>query len=139
VRASRDGVAVFDKKSDWQGKPVSVGERVIEIADTGSVEAKIDLPVSDSIVLNQGASVRLFLDANPLTPIEGQVTSAGYRAVAGEAGAVSFDVRAGLSDDLAHLPRIGARGTAQIYGETVSLGFYLFRRPISAARQWLGI
>ncbi|MEM9678656.1 MAG: HlyD family efflux transporter periplasmic adaptor subunit, partial [Pseudomonadota bacterium] len=139
VRASRDGVAVFDKKSDWQGKPVSVGERVIEIADTGSVEAKIDLPVSDSIVLNQGAIVRLFLDANPLTPIEGQITSAGYRAVTGEGGAVSFDVRAGLTDDLNRLPRIGARGTAQIYGETVSLGFYLFRRPISAARQWLGI
>ncbi|MEM1039275.1 MAG: HlyD family efflux transporter periplasmic adaptor subunit [Pseudomonadota bacterium] len=139
VRASRDGVAVFDKKSDWQGKPVSVGERVIEIADTGSVEAKIDLPVSDSIVLNQGASVRLFLDANPLAPIEGRVTAAGYRALAGEGGAVSFDVRAGLSNELTRLPRIGARGTAQIYGETVSLGFYLFRRPISAARQWLGI
>ncbi|MEO1397542.1 MAG: HlyD family secretion protein, partial [Pseudomonadota bacterium] len=139
VRASRDGVAVFDKKTDWQGRPVSVGERVIEIADTGHVEAKVDLAVSDAIVLNTGASVRLFLDANPLTPLEGEVTSAGYRAVALEGGAMVFDVRADLSDGLERLPRIGARGTAQIYGETVSLGFYLFRRPISALRQWMGL
>jgi len=139
VRASRDGVAVFDKKTDWQGRPVSVGERVIEIADTGHVEAKVDLAVSDAIVLNTGASVRLFLDANPLTPLEGEVTSAGYRAVALEGGAMVFDVRADLSGGLERLPRIGARGTAQIYGETVSLGFYLFRRPISALRQWMGL
>ena len=90
-------------------------------------------------MLNTGASVRLFLDANPLTPLEGEVTSAGDRAVALEGGAMVFDVRADLSDGLERLPRIGARGTAQIYGETVSLGFYLFRRPISALRQWMGL
>jgi hypothetical protein len=37
------------------------------------------------------------------------------------------------------LPRIGHRGTAQLIGEWVPLGFYLFRRPIAAARQYLGM
>ena len=35
--------------------------------------------------------------------------------------------------------RIGLQGTAKIYGERVSLFFYLFRKPISYVRQFLGI
>ena len=35
-------------------------------------------------------------------------------------------------------PRIGLRGTARIYGGDTTLFYYLLRRPITAARQWLG-
>ena len=34
--------------------------------------------------------------------------------------------------------RIGWHGTAKIYGEDVPLFFYLFRRPLSAIRQFVG-
>jgi hypothetical protein len=30
------------------------------------------------------------------------------------------------------------RGTAQVSGDDVSLGLYIFRRPITALRQWVG-
>ena len=36
------------------------------------------------------------------------------------------------------IPRIGLRGTAKVYGEKVSLFYYLFRRPITYLRQHLG-
>ena len=36
------------------------------------------------------------------------------------------------------MPRIGARGTAQVFGATVPLAFFLLRRPIAFARQTLG-
>jgi hypothetical protein len=42
-------------------------------------------------------------------------------------------------DDPAHMPRIGLRGTAKIYGEKVTLFYYLARRPLAAARQFLGL
>ena len=35
--------------------------------------------------------------------------------------------------------RLGLRGTARVYGEQVSLFFYLLRRPITALRQWTGL
>ena len=35
--------------------------------------------------------------------------------------------------------RIGLQGSAKIYGSKVSLFFYLFRRPISALRQFTGL
>ena len=42
--------------------------------------------------------------------------------------------------DEAAIPlRPGLRGTAQIYGPRVSLGYYLFRRPIALVRQRFGI
>jgi len=40
-------------------------------------------------------------------------------------------------EDLPH--RIGLRGTAKLYGEKVSLAYYLLRRPITFVRQHLGI
>jgi len=35
--------------------------------------------------------------------------------------------------------RIGWQGSAKIYGERVTLFTYLFRRPISAIRPWIGL
>ena len=37
------------------------------------------------------------------------------------------------------VPRIGLRGTARITGEKAALGYYLFRRPIAAVREWTGL
>ena len=37
------------------------------------------------------------------------------------------------------LPRIGLRGTAKVYAEQVSLGYYLLRKPIAFVRRSLGI
>ena len=42
-------------------------------------------------------------------------------------------------DDSSRMPRIGLRGTAKIYGEKVTLFYYLARRPLAAARQFLGL
>ena len=40
--------------------------------------------------------------------------------------------------DAAHPPRIGLKGTAKVFGERVSLFYYLLRRPLAAARQFVG-
>ena len=36
-------------------------------------------------------------------------------------------------------PRIGLQGTANVHGRTVPLLLYLFRRPLTGLRQWLGV
>ena len=42
-------------------------------------------------------------------------------------------------DESQALPRIGTRGVAKIYGRTVPLGYWVFRRPITMVRQSLGV
>lgn len=139
ITSPKDGVAVYGDKRDLIGRPVSIGERLMEIADTKMVELRIDVPVSDSILLATGARVKAFLDSDPLKPIDAKVVRSDYHAKAMDAGILAFRVIAELDSSSTALPRFGIRGTAQLYGDRVSLAYYLFRRPIASFRQWTGI
>ena len=145
VRAARDGIVIFADKARLIGKPVQTGERVMEIADPAQVTFRIDLPVSDAIAIKEGGKVRVFLDADPLRSIPAKVRWASFHAEEVPGGLLAFRVIADPvaesereKAELQRLLRIGFRGSAQVYGETVPLGFYLFRRPIAAVRQFLG-
>lgn len=139
IRAERDGIAVYSDKRDLVGRPVAVGERILEVADAQSIEARIDLPVADAIALAPGARVKIFLDSEPLRPWHAILKRADYKAKVGDNDAMSFRLIAALDEsDVRPLPRLGVRGTAQVAGDQVALGLFLFRRPIAALRQWTG-
>lgn len=137
VTAQRPGLVVYSDPADWEGRPVDVGERVMEIVSSNAVHLRIDLPVADAIVIEPGAEVAMFLDSDPLDPLRGTVTSASYVAEKTAADVLAFPLKARLADDEPP-PRIGLQGTAKIYGQQTTLFYYLFRRPISAARQFIG-
>ena len=139
IAAARPGIAVFGDKRELIGRPVSIGERLMDIADPGNVELRIDIPVGDAIILSTGARVKAFLDSDPLRPRTAKVVRADYQAKAREGGILAFRVVAELEDGSVAMPRLGIRGTAQLYGSTVPLIYYLLRRPISKVRQWTGI
>lgn len=138
VRAPRDGIVVFSDANDWLGKPVAVGERVMTIADPAHIGLNLWVPVGDAVNLEPGAEVRVFLNTDPTRPLEAVIEQASYEAQINESGILAFKAKARFaSPDVA--PRIGLKGTAKIYGEQVSLGYYLLRRPLSAVRRTLGI
>lgn len=139
VRAPRAGLVVFSSRQSLAGKPVSVGERIMEIVDPTAVEARVDLPVADAMALKSDSAARLFLDVDPLRPLTAVVVRSDYRAQVGEGDVLAFRTFARITADDRPPPRIGLRGTAQLFGDQVSLGFFLFRRPISALRQWIGM
>lgn len=139
VKARSAGVVLLTDKQSLVGKPVSTGERIMEIADPAHIEAAIDLPVQDSIALRRGASVKLFLDSNPFSARSALVEYLSYQAMPLPSGVLAYQLRARLTGDSSAPPKLGVRGTAKIHGETVPLAFYLFRRPISLVRQWLGL
>lgn len=141
IRAPRHGVAIYSDKRELTGKPVAVGERILEIAEPARVEARISLPIGDAIALQSGARVKLYLDSDPLHPWEAIVTRADYKARVTENDVVSYRVIASIDprEGKGTLPRLGNRGTAQVFGDDVTLAFYLFRRPLTALRQWFGV
>ncbi|WP_029030846.1 efflux RND transporter periplasmic adaptor subunit [Salinarimonas rosea] len=138
ISAPRDGIAVFDDASDWEGRPVALGERIMQVADPGRRALEIHLAVADAIVLEPGAEVRLFLNIDPADPLPATLLRAGYRATPTPDGVMAYRLRAGFDADDPRL-RIGLRGTAKLYGERTILALYLLRRPIAAARLWLGL
>jgi len=138
------GIAVLNAPKDLIGRPVKTGERLMQIAEPGAVVAQIMMPVADVDLLKPGAPVRLYLDSAPLSPRRAVLSHADYQAKAHNAQQAAFRAIATLDDPPGQkssqaAPRLGVRGTAQVFGETTPLGIYLFRRPISAVRQWIGL
>ena len=134
--ADRVGVAVVNDPQAWKGRPVKVGERIMSLADPAQVNVTVMVPVKDAIVLEPGNQLNLFLDTDPLHSLPATVQYVVYEStVSGEWPA--YKVIAHLDSEVTP-PRIGLRGTARIFGARTTLFYYLFRRPITAARQWLG-
>lgn len=140
LRTTEAGVVVLEDPSAWKGRPVSVGERILLVADPSQIELEIMLPVKDSIALKESAETKLFFDHEPLKVWEGVIRYASYSPTITPEDVVAYRLIAELNveDATEILPRIGMRGTAKLYGERVSLFFLLFRRPITGFRQWLG-
>ena len=138
LKADHAGIAVFDDRAKWAGKPVRTGERILQIANPAEHELRVRLPVSDAIVLEQGARLKLFLDAHPLEPVPGEVVRTAYEPVVTPRDRLIYRVTGRLTEKRPYL-RVGLRGTARIDGPRVPLAYYLFRRPITALRQMVGI
>ena len=138
VQAERDGVAVYGDPNDWLGKPVQTGERVMQLADPRDAGVLVWLPVGDALNLEPGAPIRLFLHTKPLDPLPAILLQTSYQAVLSPEGVSAYRLR-GQFDAGADSARIGLRGTARVSGDWAILGYYLFRRPIAALREWTGL
>ena len=138
VNAAQPGLLLYSDKSDWIGRPVKVGERIMEIADPSRLEFRITLPVGDAMMLREGAEVQVFLDARPLQPVPATLINASYHAEVVPGDLLAYRLTAQLARPVEEL-RIGWRGTAKVYGERSTVFLLLFRRPLSAARQYIGL
>lgn len=138
VTAEKAGILIYTDKDEWIGRSVKIGERIMEIADPEHIKLKVELPVADAIVLNQGADIDIFLDIAPLNSMSAVLTETTYNAEITASDVLAYRLYAEFTDQNNDL-RIGLQGTAKIYGDKVPLFFYLFRRPISAVRQFIGI
>jgi len=139
LTASVDGVVVYDDRFNWKGKPVQTGQAVMTLAKPEHQELHIDLPVSGLIPTHDGAEVKLFLDMDPSTAIAAKLHRLGIEARPSPAGGLAYRYVATMEDGHGASLQLGARGTAKIYGERVTLAYYLFRRPLAALRQFLGV
>lgn len=137
ILAKKAGVAVLDDPEQWKGRPVVVGERILSIADPDNVQLEIMLPVADAISLTQGNEVTFYLDIDPLNPLSFYVDHAAFEPTLTPDQIVAYRIVADIEEET-QPPRIGLRGTAKLYGEEVSLAYYLLRRPITFVRQRLG-
>lgn len=144
VLAPRAGIAVMGDPEEWSGRPVKLGERVMTIAAPSRTRLQIWIPVDDAIDLEPGAPVRLFLNVDPLHPVEARLVQTSYDAEMSPLNVLSYRVRAEFEGEGGEAgggtpPRLGLKGTAKLYGESVSLAYFVFRRPLAVIRRTLGL
>jgi multidrug efflux pump subunit AcrA (membrane-fusion protein) len=137
VVAPQDGVVLMDDPSEWIGRPVTVGERILRLSAEGDVEVEAWLPLADAIRLKAGEELQLYLQASPLAPLKAKLRYMAHEAVDRPEGHQAFRLRATLSQDTTE--RVGQKGTAKIYGDQVPLVYWMFRRPLASVRLYLGV
>jgi hypothetical protein len=138
IEAPRDGVVLFDDPSEWIGKPVQAGEKVMVVAANGDVEIEAWIPVGEAIELPKNSGVTLYLNAMPFSPVSGNLRYEGHEPIQRPDGVYAYRVRASLSPGDKG-PRVGLKGTAKVHGQYVPMSYWVLRRPLAALRQFLGI
>lgn len=138
ITAPRDGIVIFDDPSEWIGKPVQAGEKVMVVATSGDVEIEAWIPVGEAIEVPKDSSVTLYLNAMPFSPVTGYLRYMGHEPIQRPDGGYAYRVRASLSPGDKG-PRVGLKGTAKVHGQFVPLSYWALRRPLATLRQFFGI
>ncbi len=136
VLAPQSGIALFDDPSEWVGRPVQTGERIMRIADPDAVEVEAWVAVGDAVPIAVGSPLSLYLNASPLFSLAAKVRYMSHDAVQRPDGSFAYRVRAKLISKTSH--RIGLKGTARLNGEHVPLIYWIIRRPLAVIRQTIG-
>jgi hypothetical protein len=136
VSATVPGVAVFDDPSDWLGRPVKQGEKILAVSDPKAVELEIRLPMEDLIVLESGSDVLFFSNISPHKPLDARLNYFSYRATPTPAEVMAYRLKASFTENDV-LPRLGYHGTAKLYGTRRPFILWILRKPIQTLRLWL--
>jgi multidrug resistance efflux pump len=138
ITAPQGGIAIFNDTEEWRGRPVQPGERIMTLADPSLVAVSINVSPDDAVQLEVGGDVTIILSIDPLSPLKAKITQTSYEATLMPDNTLAYKVHAEFLPGSA-VPRIGLKGSAKVYAEEVSLGYYLFRKPIVFLRKSLGI
>lgn len=139
LTAPKSGLAIYTSEAEWTGRHVNTGEAIIEIADPAKIQLRLEAPLTIGESLKTGSRLKLFLDSDPLNPIEAQLSAADYYAKTLPNGQMAYEAFAAITPSGGQsLPRIGTRGIAKIYGPSAPLGYWIFRRPLTMLRQNFG-
>lgn len=137
VRAEQPAVVMMGDPAEWAGRPVALGERVMQLVDPKKSKLMIWLPQDDKIDFDARQQVRVMLNARALQTQYAVLSYQAKHAEMSTAGYSAFRAEAEwtvMPDEL----QMGLKGHAVLYGEKVSLAYWLFRRPIAAVRAWVG-
>lgn len=137
LKAPIDGLITYSSPDEWVGRPLATGERIATVANPARVGLTLHLPADDAIDVKLGGEVQFYQNISPLDTITGKLTQTAYETESTVDAGLAYVLKAEFEPGT-HLPRLGLRGSAKVYGESVPLGYYLLRRPFAAARRLVG-
>ncbi|MFG6455792.1 efflux RND transporter periplasmic adaptor subunit [Roseateles sp. BYS96W] len=137
VLAPQAGIVLLDDPSEWIGRPVTIGERILRIAAPDDVEIEAWLPLGDAVDLATDAEVKLYLNATPLAPVTARLRYFAHDAVQRPDGSYAYRIRATLDAGTTH--RVGLKGAAKLHAGWVPLAYWALRRPMATVRVTLGL
>lgn len=138
VKSPREGLVLLNDETEWIGRPVVTGERVLVIADEQQVQVEAWLSPGDFIQFPDDTELTLYLNADPSVTIKANVTYISHLPEMRPEGVYAHRIRAHIKRAEGQFYQIGLKGTARVEGGKVKLVYWLFRRPLAALRGWIG-
>lgn len=138
ILAPVSGTPMLDDPHEWRGRPVQIGQRLMMIVDPASTKLYIRLPDSDNIDFDLTKPVSVVLDSDPRSSRSAKLRYVSNHSRIGKDSMPHFRAEAEWVNREPDV-KLGLQGTAVLYGQRVSLGYWLLRRPLGAVRKYLGI
>jgi len=130
-----DGIAVFNDPAEWIGRPVEIGERIMQVSPPTSSRIEIELPAIDATTFEEGTEVAFFSNLSPDKPASGKLVFMSYATSLTPTGVLAYTARADLEEGSSL--RLGVKGSAKVYGPRRPLVLWLLRRPLAYVREIL--
>lgn len=136
IRTPIDGIVISGDLECAQGKPLSSGDNLYEIASLDRFIAEIAVSESDVNHVQESMQVSLSLEAEPGEDRQTSIVKIHLRNEIRENQSV-FIAEAELGNATGML-RPGMNGIATVHAGYRALGWVLFHRPYNAVRHWIG-
>lgn len=138
VTSPINGVTIFDDPDRWRDKPVVVGDTIMIVADPKFTKIRLWVPEADKITLDLSQPIKIFLNIEPSVSYEAHIRFISDYSAVNDRGVHSFVAEA---DWVKQPPRVelGLKGSAILYGDNVSIFYFIMRKPWNTVREFLGI
>lgn len=137
VKAPQEGIVMIDNPDEWRGKPVQVGEKILMISNGQNTKLRIWLPENDNIILDPKKDIKIFLNIEPDVSYRASLIYVAPESIVTEKHLASFVAEAEWIDKPKDV-KLGLKGTAILYGENVSVFYFIIRKPWASVRNFLG-
>lgn len=137
VTSPVEGIVMIDDPDQWRGKPVHVGEKIMSLTSSDQTKVRFWIPESDNIVLDYEKPISVVLNIDPLTSREAKISFISNAVILYDNKTSSFMGEAEWVNPQKDV-KFGLKGTAILYGENVSLFYWIIRKPWSMVRNAFG-
>lgn len=139
VKAPQEGIIMIDSPDDWRGRPVTLGEKIMVISNPETTRIKIWIPESDNVPLDISKTVKIYLNIFPSESYLAKVEYVANEVTLSDREVPSYVAKADWSDAPPKDLKLGLKGTAILYGESVPLFYYIIRKPLFTVRNFFKI
>lgn len=139
VDAPNTGVVSMESSpQDWRGKPVKIGEKVMVINNPKQTKIRLWIPEMDNVNINPNEPIYVFLNIDPTKAYKAHLRYIADESSVSGQHMTNYLAEADWEEEPPNM-KLGLRGTAILYGEKVSVLFYIFRKPIFLLRSFFGL
>lgn len=138
IRTPINGITMLENPDEWRGKPVQVGEKILMIINPENTKIRLWIPEHDHVILDITQPIKVFLNTTPTINRPATLSFISNASSVNEKNLVSFMAEAEWIEPQTDV-RPGLKGTAILYGEKVSLFYWLIRKPWASFREYVGL